>query len=182
MSFPLQFVSEQCSNDSCNSNKCCNLTTINTNLIAKLLPIDYDLIVGLPSIRKLELIKHLPSLFLEENIPSIDDSGRPSAGVHPQSILASYAEGGQSTKGNEVVIMDPPFSPSGTIWEDNEVETRYEQREIPGIDVDQEIPDDGGNKTELLDQIDYGDGPPTLQEKLRKLCYEPSFKTLLTIS
>ena len=25
---------------------------------------------------------------------------------------------------------------------------------------------------ELLDQIDYGDGPPPLKEKLRKLCYE----------
>ena len=108
-------------------------------MIAKLLPIDYDLIVGLPSIRKLELIKHLPSLFLEEKTPSIGDSRRPSAGVNPQPILASYAEGGQSNKGSEVVIMDPPFSPSGTIWEDNEVETRYELREIPGIHVDQEI-------------------------------------------
>ena len=37
----------------------------------------------------------------------------------------------------------------------------------------QEIPDGGGNnKTELLNQIDYGDGPPPLKEKLRKLCYE----------
>jgi hypothetical protein len=79
---------------------------------------------------------------------------------------------------SEVVIADPPFSPSGTIWEDNEVETRYEQREIPGISVDQDIPDGGGsNKTELLDQIDYGDGPPPLKEKLRKLCYE--FKDII---
>ena len=44
---------------------------------------------------------------------------------------------------------------------------------MPGIDIDNEIPDDGGkNKTELLNQIDYGNGPPTLKEKLRKLCYE----------
>ena len=28
MSFPLQFISEQCSNDSCNSKQCCNLKTI----------------------------------------------------------------------------------------------------------------------------------------------------------
>jgi hypothetical protein len=130
MPFPLQFISEQCSNDSCDSKQCCNLTTINTHLIAKLLPIDYDLIVGLPSIRKLELIKHLPSLFLNENKPSIGDSGGPSAGVYPQPILASYAEGGMSNENDEVVISDPPFSPSGTIWEDNEVETRYEQREM----------------------------------------------------
>ena len=41
MSSPLQFISEQCSNDSCNIKQCCKLTTINTNLIAKLLPIDY---------------------------------------------------------------------------------------------------------------------------------------------
>ena len=72
ISFPLQFISEQCSNDSCSVKKCCKLTTINTNLIAKLLPIDYDLIVGLPSIRKLELIKHLPSLFLNENKSCFD--------------------------------------------------------------------------------------------------------------
>ena len=77
--------------------------------------IDYDLIVGLPSIRELELIKHLPSLFLNENKPSIGDSGGPSAGVYPQPILASYAEGGMSNKKDEVVISDPPFSPSGTI-------------------------------------------------------------------
>jgi len=147
-------------------------------LFAKLLPIDYDLIIGLPSIRKLALIKHLPSLFLDENTPSIGDSGWPSAGVVPQPILASYAEGGISNRDSEVVITDPPFSPSGTIWEDNEVETRYEQREIPGIDIEQEIPDGGGkNKTELLNQIDYGDGPPTLQDKLRKLCYE--FKDII---
>jgi hypothetical protein len=82
-----------------------------------------------------------------------------------------------SNKSNEVVVSDPPFSPSGTIWEDNEVETRYEQRDIPGIDIDNEIPVGGGNKTELLDQIDYGDGPPTLKQKLRKLCYE--FKDII---
>jgi hypothetical protein len=173
MYFPLQFISEQCSNDSRTSKQCCNLTTINTNLIAKLLPIDFDLIVGLPSIRKLELIKHLPSLFLNENKPSIGDSGGPSAGVYPQPIFAANAEGGMLNKIDEVVITDPPFSPSGTIWEDNEVETRYEQQVIPGIDIDNEIPDDGGkNKTELLNQIDYGDGPPTFKAKLRKLCYE----------
>ena len=178
MSFPLQFISEQCSNDSCNAQKCCKLTIINTNLIAKLLPIDYDLIVGLPSIRELELIKHLPSLFLNENKPSIGDSGGRSAGVYPQPIFAANAEGGMLNKIDEVVITDPPFSPSGTIWEDNEVETRYEQREIPGIYVDQEIPDGGvNNKTELLNQIDYGDGTPTLKEKLRKLCYE--FKDII---
>ena len=127
-------------------------------MFAKLLPIDYDLISGLLSIRKLELIKHLLSLFLDENTssigdfgePSILDSRGPSAGVVSQPILASYAEDGLSNRDNEVVITDPPFSPSGTIWEDNEIETRYEQREIPGIDVDQEIPDGGGkNKTEL---------------------------------
>jgi len=106
-------------------------------LFAKLLPIDYDLIIGLPSIRKLALIKHLPSLFLDENTPSIGDSGGPSAGVVPQPILASYAEGGLSNRDNEVVITDLPFSPSGTIWDDNDVETRKEQREIPGIDIEQ---------------------------------------------
>jgi hypothetical protein len=59
MSFPLQFISEQCSSDPCNVNQCCKSTTINTKGFAKLLPIDYDLIIGLPSTRKLELIIYL---------------------------------------------------------------------------------------------------------------------------
>jgi hypothetical protein len=151
MSVPLHFISEQCSNNSCNAKQCCKLLNINTHLVAKLLPIDYDLILGLPSIRKLELIKHLPSLFLNENKPSIGDSGGRSAGVYPQPILAANAEGGMLNKIDEVVIMDHLFSPSGTIWDDNEVETRYEKREIPGINLEQDIPDSGGyNKTELL--------------------------------
>jgi len=81
-------------------------------LQSKLSPIDFDLIVGLPSIRKLELIKHLPSLFLNENKPSIGDFGEPfvldpkepSAGVVKPPILASYAEGGMSNKSIEVVV------------------------------------------------------------------------------
>ena len=40
----------------------------------KQLPIVYDLIIGLPSIRKWNLIKLIPSVFLEENKLSIGDS------------------------------------------------------------------------------------------------------------
>ena len=75
----------------------------------------------------------------------------------------------------EVVVTDPPFTLSSTTWEDSDVSTRYEMREIPGIDIESEEQVGGGknkDKTELLNQIDYGNGPPTLQQKTRKLCYE----------
>lgn len=88
-------------------------------MLAKLLHIDYELIIGLPFIRKLESIQHLPSLFLNENIPSIGESAGPCEGVALQLIRASYAESGLSNKNCEVVITDPPFShflvPSGTL-------------------------------------------------------------------
>jgi len=172
ISFPITFVSEQCCVHCNNLNQCNRkLNTVTQEMTAKLLPIDYDLIIGLPSIRKWRLIETIPSIFLEESKSLMGDSAGPCVGVVSQPILASYAEDVESTKKIEVVISDPPFSPSGTTWEDNEVSTRYELREIPGID--KEVNDSGGkDKTALLEQIDYGDGPPTLKEKIRKLCYE----------
>ena len=102
---------------------------------------------------------------------SIGDSVGRYAGVCQTPILASYADSVQLDRDTEVVITDPPFTPSGTIWEDNDVTTRYELREIPGFD--KEISDgEGQSKAELLNQIDYGNGSSTFKEKIRELCHE----------
>ena len=64
--------------------------------------------------------------------------------------------------------MASPFQPSSTTWEDTDISTRYEKSVIPGIDIE-ETSADGGNNP--LEGINF-EGPPTLQTKARKLCYE----------
>ena len=99
MSFPISFMSENCN---CNTIKCnkqqCKLAIVHKETTAKLLPIDYDIIIGLPSIRKWNLIKLIPSVFLDENKLSIGDSARPGSGVGANPIFASYAESVRSNR------------------------------------------------------------------------------------
>ena len=57
--------------------------------------------------------------------------------------------------------------------------TRYELREIPGLD--KEISDsEGQSKDDLLNQIDYGNGSSPFQKRITKLCYE--FKDIIADS
>ena len=61
---------------------------------AKLLPsVNYDLIVGLPSIRKMQLIQLIPSIFLDEkNVSIVDSAPRPSVGIIHHTISATPAD------------------------------------------------------------------------------------------
>jgi hypothetical protein len=122
ISFPISFQSEIKCN--CKLNNDCVQNTVTKIAIAKLLPIDYDLIIGLPSIRGWELIKHIPSIFLEQNKLPIGNSAGPCTGVVKPPIFASYADSLNSMRETEVVISDPPFEPSNTTWEDSNVSTR----------------------------------------------------------
>ena len=54
--------------------------------------------------------------------------------------------------------------------------TRYELREIPGLDKESSD-SEGQTKEDLLNQIDYGNGSSTFQKRIRKLCYE--FKDII---
>ena len=181
ISFSLSYRSEN--TDDCNT---LNKNKINTNktnthfATAKLLPIDYDLIIGLPSIRKWQLIKTIPSIFIEENKVPIVASARPCVGSSQHTILAIPADTLFSTTESEEVRMAPPFPPSNTTWEDADVSTRYEKSTIPGVDIEDDLNSDGGKiKHDPLQGINF-EGPPTLQAKARKLCYE--FKDIISDS
>ena len=155
-------------------------------ITAKLLPpITYDLILGLPSIRKLKLIQLIPSIFLEEKKVSMVDSARPSVGIVPNTIYtgapmsATPADTLFLTNEMKDVTTTVPFPTSTTTWEDSEVLTRYEKSQLPGIDTDVI---DGENKdgTNPLDSITFGKESPTLEQRARKLCYE--FKDIISDS
>jgi hypothetical protein len=152
------------------NNKQCSNKIHKQFATAKLLPIDYDLIIGLPSIRKWQLIKSIPSIFIEEKkIPKVVSAG-PCVLIGDVLTHLSATPAGTlfSTTESEEVRMASPFLPSSTTWEDTDVSTRYEKSVIPGIDIE-ETPADGGNNP--LEGINF-EGPPTLQKKARKLCYE----------
>ena len=126
ISFSLSYLAEHL--DECNT-----LTKIHCNktrthfATAKLLPIDYDLIIGLPSIRRWQLIKTIPSIFIEENKVPIVVSARPCVGDSQHTISATPADTLFLTTESEEVRISPPFSPSSTTWEDADVSTRYEK-------------------------------------------------------
>ena len=182
ISFSLSYLSEN--SESCNQlnskNKINSNKTVKTHFAsAKLLPIDYDLIIGLPSIRSWQLIKTIPSIFIEENKVPIVVPARPCVGGSQHTISATPADTIFSTRESEEVRMAPPFSPSNTTWEDADVSTRYEKSTIPGVDIEEDPTSGGGTKSDPLQGINFA-GPPTLQTKARKLCYE--FKDIISDS
>jgi hypothetical protein len=145
---------------------------------AKLLPsLNYDLIVGLPSIRKMKLIQLIPSVFLDEKKVSIVDSApRLSSGIIHHTIPATPADTICSLSETSDVVLPAPFPISQVTWEDSDVQTRYEKSQLPGIDCD----DGDTTSKNVLDSIIFGTDTPTLTSKARKLCYE--FKDIISDS
>ena len=145
---------------------------------AKLLPsLNYDLIVGLPSIRKMKLIQLIPSVFLDEKKVSIVDSApRLSSGIIHHTIPATPADTICSLSETSDVVLPAPFPTSQVTWEDSDVQTRYEKSQLPGIDCD----DGETTSKNILDSITFGTSTPTLTSKARKLCYE--FKDIISDS
>jgi hypothetical protein len=119
----LSFIPEITNFESLNINKVNlrgNSKQIYHSTNAKLLPsLNYDLIVGLPSIRKMQLIKLIPSVFLDEKKVSIVDSApRSSSGIIHNTISATPADTICSLSETSDVVLPAPFPTSQVTWED----------------------------------------------------------------